>query len=110
MNHIPDAVLGAIDEFGKRLLLGTPGPMSGTLRTDLRIEIVPETASTATCRYATVHTQSPPTIRDRGSFVTTIIDGIDERLREWGIEPPAAYTYVETVEDTHHYEGTVQLP
>ena len=110
MNHIPDAVLGSIDEFGKRLLLGTPGPMSGTLRTDLRIEIVPETESTARCRYETVHTQSPPVIRDRGSFVTTIIDGIDDRLREWGIEPPAAYGYVTTVDAVHHYEGTLQLP
>ena len=110
MNHIPDTVLGSIDEFGKRLLLGDPEPMSGTLRTDLRIEIVPETDSTATCRYETVHTQSPPTIRDRGSFVTTIIDGIDDRLREWGIEPPAAYTYAGTVDDTHHYEGTLRLP
>ena len=110
MNHVPDTVLDAIDEFGKRLLLGNPEPMSGTLRTDLRIEILPETDSTASCRYETVHTQSPPAIRDRGSFVTTIIDGIDERFRQWGIEPPAAYTYAGTVEDSHHYEGTLQLP
>jgi len=110
MNHIPDAVLGAIDEFGERLLLGNPDRMSGTLRTDLWVEIVPDDESTATCRYGTVHTQSPPTIRDRGSFMTTIIDGIDQRLRAWGIDPPAAYTYVDTVGDTHHYEGTLQLP
>ena len=91
MNHVPDEVLGAVDEFGESLLLGNP-------------------ESTATCRYRAVHTQSPPAIRDRGSFMTTIIDGIDERLEQWGIEPPAAYTYAATVDGTHHYEGTLQLP
>jgi len=110
MNHIPDTVLEAIDEFGQQLLLGQPRRLSGKLRTDLRIEIVPDGESTATCRYKTVHTQSPPAIRDRGSFMTTIIDGIDERLHEWGIEPPAAYGYVATVDAVHHYEGTLQLP
>ena len=110
MNHVPDAVLTALDEFGESLLYGEPDRMSGTLRTDLRVEIVPESASSATCRYTTEHTQSPPTLRDRGSFVTTIIDGVDERLQEWGIEPPAAYTLVRTVDGTHHYEGPLRLP
>lgn len=110
MNHIPDEVLEAIDEFGESLLLGTPKGMTGKLRTDLRIEIVPDSESTATCRYTTVHTQFPPALRDRGSFMTTIIDGIDQRLHQWGIEPAVAYTYVETVDDTHQYEGTLQLP
>lgn len=110
MHHIPDVVLGAIDEFGEELLLGDPQQVSGTLRTDLRVEIVPSDESTAVCRYETVHTQSPAAIRDRGPFVTTIIDGIDTRLREWGIEPPTAYTYVDTVGDTHHYEGCLELP
>ncbi|WP_253738667.1 hypothetical protein [Halohasta salina] len=110
MNHVPDEVLDAIDEFGECLLLGEPQRVHGKLRTDLRVEIVPNDESTAICRYTTVHTQSPPAIRDRGSFMTTIIDGVDERLKQWGIEPPTAYTYAATVEDTHHYEGTVQLP
>jgi|AntDeeMinimDraft_5_1070356.scaffolds.fasta_scaffold00736_8 hypothetical protein len=110
MNHIPDEVLGAVDEFGGDLLLGGVEPISEKLKSDLWVEIIPDTESTAVCRYKTVHTQSPPTIRDRGSFMTTIIDGVDTRLRQWGIEPPAAYTYVGTVDDTHHYEGTLQLP
>ena len=109
MSHIPDEVLEAIDEFGDRLLVGTPGGMSGKLRTDLRIEIIPDSESTAICRYKTVHTQSPPVLRDRGSFMTTIIDGIDDRLQGWGIEPPGAYMYTATVDDTHHYEGILQL-
>jgi len=110
MNHIPDAVLEAVDEFGGSLLLGTPREMSGKLRTDLWIEIIVDSESTAICRYKTVHTQSPPVLRDRGSFITTIIDGIDERLQEWGIEPPRAYTYATTVDETHHYDGTLQPP
>jgi len=110
MNHVPDEVLGAIDKFGESLLLGNPEPISGKLRTDLRIEIVPDTDSTATCRYRAVHTQSPPAIRDRGSFMTTVIDGVDEQLEQWGIDPPTAYTYAATVNGTHHYEGTLQWP
>jgi len=105
--YTPDAVLEAIDEFGDSLLVGTPGEMSGKSRTDLRIEIIPDSESTAICRYKTVHTQSPPVLRDRGSFMTTIIDGIDDQLQEWGIEPSGAYTAA--VDETHHYEGTLQL-
>lgn len=110
MNHVPDEVLESIDEFGNGLLFGDVNPVRGKLRTDLWITITPETDSTAVCRYETVHTQSPPTIRDRGSFMTTIIDGVDARLRKWGIEPPVAYEHVETSDDTHHYEGTLRLP
>ena len=50
MNHIPDRVLEAIDEFGQRLLGAKPRRMSGKLRTDLWIETVPDGESTATCR------------------------------------------------------------
>jgi len=110
MNHVPDSVLAAIDGFGEQLLLGDASGMSGTLRTDLQIEISPPEGSSAICRYRTVHTQSPPTLRDRGSFVTTIVDAVDSRLRQWGIDPPPAYHYVDTVTDTHQYEGVLQLP
>ena len=110
MNHVPDTVLTAIDEFGEGLLYGRPDRISGRLRTDLRVEIIPKDGSAATCRFTAVHTQSPAELRDRGSFVTTIVDGIDERLQEWGIDPPEAYTLVKTVDDTHHYEGRLELP
>jgi hypothetical protein len=110
MNHVPDEILTAIDEFGEGCLFGTLDPIGGRLRSELRIEVVPEDASTATCRYETEHTQSPPTLRDRGSFVTTIVDGVDERLQKWGIEPPDEYTLVTSVDGSHHYEGTLQLP
>lgn len=110
MNHVPDAVVTAIDGFGEQLLLGDASGVSGTLRDDLQIEISPPDGSSAICRYKTVHTHSPPTLRDRGSFVTTIVDAVDSRLQQWGIDPPPAYRYVDTVNDTHQYEGTLQLP
>ena len=110
MNHIPDTVLTSIDEFGEQLLVGEPITVRGTLRADLRLEITPTDDTAASCRYETTHTRSPPTLRDRGSFVTTIIDGIDTRLESWGITPPTAYTYTTTVSETHRYEGTLQLP
>lgn len=50
------------------------------------------------------------TLRDRGSFVTTIVDGLDGRRREWGFEPPAAYEYVATVDWSHRYEGRIDVP
>lgn len=111
MNHVPDDVLDAIDTFGEQLLVGTPPRVGGRLRQDLRMTITPDgDGETALVRYETEHTQTPPVLRDRGSYVTTIVDGVDGRLRSWGIEPPAAYEYTETVEDTHRYEGRVGLP
>ena len=110
MNHVPDSVLASIDEFGEQLLVGEPITVRGKLRTDLRVKIIPTNETTATCRYETTHTQSPPTLRGRGSFVTTIIDGVDTRLQSWGITPPTEYVYTTTVDGTHQYEGSLQLP
>jgi hypothetical protein len=109
MNHVPTDVLNAIDEFGESLLTGTAVRVNGQLRQDLRVGIWPTDATTATCRYETEHTQAPPVLRDRGPYVTTIVDGIDDRLRSWGIDPPPAYTHTTTVDGTHQYEGTLQL-
>ena len=111
MNHVPDDVLEDIDTFGEQLLTGTPPRVEGRLRQDLGVTIVPDTGSgTARIRYETEHTQAPPVLRDRGPFVTTILDGIDDRLRSWGVEPPDAYEHTETVGTTHRYEGQLQLP
>jgi len=109
MNHVPGDVLDAINEFGRSLLTGTPVRASEHLRQDLRVGIRPVDATTATCRYGTEHTQAPPVLRDRGPYVTTIVGGVDERLRSWGVDPPPAYTHTFTVDKTHHYEGTLQL-
>lgn len=111
MNHVPDDVLDSIDTFGEQLLVGTPPRVEGRLRQDLSVTIVPDTdCETARIRYETEHTRAPPVLRDRGSFVATIVDGVDERLRSWGIDPPDAYEHRTTVGTTHHYEGHLQLP
>lgn len=110
MNHVPDAVLDAIDDFGEELLTGAPSPFAVRLRSDLRLRVRPRDDGTVRCRYETAHTRAPPTLRDRGSFVITIVDGIDDRFREWGIEPPNAYRYVETGDGWHRYDGTLRVP
>ena len=111
MNHVPDDVLDAVDTFGEQLLTGAPPRVGGRLRQDLRMMIVPDADDrTAMLRYETEHTQAPPTLRSRGSFVTTIVDSVDDRLRSWGVEPPDAYEYTKTVEGIHRYEGELRLP
>jgi len=111
VNHVPDTALEAIDAFGEGHLHGGSPPVRERLRSDLRLRIDPsDDGRTARCRFETEHTRTPRTLRERGSFLTTYVDGVDERLREWGIEPPDAYTYVETVDGTHRYEGSLRLP
>jgi hypothetical protein len=107
---VPDAALDAIDAFGEGLLVGTPPPVTERLRSDLRLVVREAGGETARCRFETEHTQAPPTLRERGSFVVTIVDGIDSRFRAWGIEPPDAYRYEATVDGSHHYEGRLRLP
>ena len=110
-NHVPDAVLDSLDSFGEELLGGSPSRVDGRLRQDLRLTILPAAdGETAVLRFETEHTQAPPTLRERGSFVTTIVDGVDDRLRVWGVYPPAAYEYTDTVDGTHAYTGTLELP
>lgn len=110
MNHVPDDVLAALDAYGEGLLTGTSSRVTGRLREDLRVVIDPPEGGTARCRYETEHTQAPSTLRERGSFVATVVDGVDDRLRSWGVEPPATYDHVETVDGSHRYEGTLRLP
>lgn len=111
MNHIPDTVLTDIDAFGEQALRGQPSRVDGTLRSDLQIVIIPkEDGQTATVQYETVHTQRPSTLRERGSFVATIVDGIDARLESWGVIPPEAYRYTSTTGETHTYTGCLNLP
>jgi len=73
VNHVPDDVLDQLDTFGRGLLRGSPPRVEGQLRRDLRLTIRPEDGGrTAEVRYETEHSQAPPTLCDRGSFVTTI--------------------------------------
>ena len=110
MNHVPDDALAALDAFGEGHLRGDPPVVRERLRSDLRLRIHRVSEGTAHCRFETEHTRSPPTLRDRGSFLATYADGVDDRLRAWGIEPPDAYEYVETVDGWHRYAGTLRLP
>jgi len=111
MNHVPNDVIDKIDSFGRDLLHGTPSQVEGQLRRDLRLTIVPdETVETAELCYLTEHTQAPQTLRGRGSFVTTIVDNVDDRLRSWGVTPPDAYEYVRTRDNSHVYSGQLSLP
>lgn len=110
MNHVPDDVLDQLDAFGRGLLRGSPLRVEGRLRRDLRLTIWPaDDGRTAKVRYETEHTRAPPTLRDRGSFVTTIVDGVDSRLRSWGVTPPPAYEYVGTDGETHSYTGQLRF-
>jgi len=111
VNHVPNDVLEALDAFGEGLLTGRPPPVEKRLRSDLWVSVRPAgDGETAVCQYETEHTQAPPTLRDRGSYVTSIVDGVDDRLRAWGIDPPETYEYVETVDGSHRYEGLLRLP
>jgi hypothetical protein len=110
VNHVPDEVLEAVDAFGEGLLAGTPPRVDGRLRSDLRVSIKPDGAGRARCRYEREHTRAPATIRAYGSFVTTLVDGIDNRLRSWGVDPPAEYAYAGTVDGVHRYDGSLGVP
>jgi len=110
VNHVPDDALAALDAFGEGHLRGDPPPVRERLRSDLRLRIDRIGEGTARCRFETEHTRAPPTLRDRGSFLATYADGVDDRLRAWGIEPPDAYEYVETVDGWHRYAGILRLP
>lgn len=124
VNHVPNEALTALDEFGRGHLEGRTVGVAERLRSDLRLVVDPagdpagghdavdtqRHGETATCRFLTRHTQRPPRLRDRGSYVQTIVDGVDARLVAWGVEPPPAYEYAETDGDWHRYEGRLRLP
>jgi len=111
VNHVPDDALVAIDAFGEGVLYGDPPSVRERLRSDLRLRIEPaDDGRTARCRFETEHARTPATLRERGSFLTTYVDGVDERLRAWGIEPPPAYEYAGTSDGSHRYEGALELP
>ena len=109
MNHVPNDALDAIDAFGEGILYGAPPPVRERLRSDLRLRIsAPDGGRSAPCRFETEHARTPATLRERGSFVRTIVDGVDDRLAAWGIETPEAYRYGVTVDGTHRYDGTLE--
>jgi len=110
MNHVPDEALAAIDALGEGWLRGEPPTVAERLRSDLRLRIDAVDGARARCRFEIDGGRAPPTLRGRGAFVTTIVDGVDERLTAWGIEPPPAYEHAESVDGTHRYAGRLRFP
>lgn len=109
MNHVPDVALAEIDAFAEGWLRDDPPRAHAKLRDDLRFVLWADEGGIR-LRFETAHTRRTATLRDRGSFVTTIVEGIESRLREWGFEPPTAYEYVGPADGRHRYEGPISPP
>jgi hypothetical protein len=114
VNHVPERALAAIDDLGEGLLVGEPRPVDARLRSDLRLVIAPDEAAlaagTATVEFRIEHGRREPDIGAYGSFVSTVVEGIERRLREWGVQPPATYDYRDTADGWHRYAGAATLP
>ena len=113
MNHVPNEALAAIDGLGRSVLLGDPRTVEQRLRTDLRIRIVCDQAAiesgTAAIAFRIEHTTHAGTLRGHGSYVETIVDNVEARLRAWGLDPPKAYEYRRTEDGWHVYGGPLGL-
>jgi hypothetical protein len=113
VNHVPDDALAAIDDFGEGILHGDPRPADARLRSDLRVRVAVTDeslrAGEATVAFLLDHSRSAPTVRDHGSFVATVVDGIDGRLVEWGVDPPPAYEYDGDEDGWRRYAGTARF-
>jgi hypothetical protein len=114
VNHVPDDALAAIDRFGEGLLVGAANPVNARLRSDLRL-VVPCTvaaieAGRTTARFRMAHTRNEPTLREYGSFIGTIADGVDDQFLSWGIDPPDAYAFGGERDGRLVYEGELRLP
>lgn len=112
MNHIPNEVLDALERFGKGVLTGEPPVVHERLRSDLRLRIDGDDvleSGTARVAFHLDHGRREETLRGYGSFVQTIVDGVDERLREWGVEPPDAYRFEEARAGRLVFAGNARL-
>jgi hypothetical protein len=112
-NHVPNEVLEALDRFGDGLLTGAPPAVGERLRSDLRLRVeggagVTETG-TARVAFHLDHGRREGRLRDYGSFVGTIVDGVDDRLREWGVEPPGTYDFAGVEDGWLVFAGTAQV-
>lgn len=113
MNHVPNDVLVAIDELGRGLLVDEPGTVDERLRSDLRLRIDCDRTAlddgAATIAFRLEHTSPVERLRDHGPYVCTIVDAIDGRLGEWGIDPPPAYAHRAVEDGWQVYAGTLGL-
>jgi len=114
VNHVPDAVLAAIDHLGRATLVDDPTTLDRRLRGDFRMRVNCDRtaldAGTAPVTFRLEQGTPAPTLREHGSFVATIVDGIDSQLRGWGIEPPDAYPHRSTDDGWQVYVGRAILP
>jgi hypothetical protein len=114
MNHVPDDALDAIDDLGRALLVGDPKEVDERLRSDLRLRIDCDRAGlpagTVRVAFRLEHGSPEATLRDHGPFLETIVDGVETRLRVWGIDPPEAYTHRETDGEWQVYAGRTTRP
>jgi hypothetical protein len=114
VNHVPDTVLAAIDGLGKGLLRAEPTTVDARLRTDSRVRIerdrAPLDAGEAPTTFRLEHGTAHPTLLDHGSYLGTVVDNVETRLRAWGIEPPASYTHRGTEDGWQVYRGRARLP
>jgi len=113
MNHVPNAALAAIDEFGRATLRGESRPVEASLCSDLAVRIAPTPAELAAGAVPVVFRidgRERSRLRDHGSFVGTIVDGIEDRLAAWGIDPPDRYRYRDRSGRWRPYVGVARLP
>lgn len=114
MNHVPDDVLAAVDDLGRAILTDDPAALDCRLRSDLRVRIDCDRAAldagTVDVAFRLERGDPEPALRGHGSFVATIVDGVDGRLRAWGIEPPAAYASRGADGEWQVYAGRADLP
>lgn len=97
MNHVPDEALAAVDNLGEGLLVGEARPVRCRLRSDLRL-VIPlgddAIADGATrVEFHIEHTRPHERLAAYGSFVETVVEGVESRLREWGVDPPERYDH-----------------
>jgi hypothetical protein len=113
VNHVPDAVLAALDDFGYGLLTGQPATVDERLRRDLRLRITCDHAAigdgTAPMEFRIQYTSALARVREHGSYVCTIVDNVESRLRAWGLEPPPAYDHRTTADGWQVYAGGLTL-
>lgn len=113
MNHVPDDVLTAIEELGRGVLVDEPTVLDERLRSNFRICINCDRAAldtgAATITFRLEHTTPAVKLRDHGSFVCTIVDNVESSLRDWGFDPPTAYTHRTTEDGWQVYDGTLRF-
>lgn len=113
MNHVPDDALAALDALGRGALEDEPRPVRARLRSDLRLRVPCDDdalrAGATRIEFRVDHTRREDRLRGYGSYVETIVDGVEQRLRAWGFTPPDTYEYREGEDGWYRYAGELEL-